>query len=68
MNRNENELPYERSKFKYTIKDAIVEFYLKVIEEEDELVIIFDRYLMLRLIKRNELWFAYGSDELKNDK
>ena len=39
-----------------------------MIEQEDEVDIIFDRDVRLRLIKRNELWFAYGSDESKNDK
>ena len=40
-----------------------------MIEEEDEVDIIFDTDLTLRLIKRSELWFGtYGSDELKNGK
>ena len=34
---DEIELPYERRNFKYSKENAIVEYYLKMIEEEDEL-------------------------------
>ena len=39
-----------------------------MIEEDDEVDIIFDKDLILKLNEKNCEWFEYASDELKDDK
>ena len=60
--------PYERINFTYSKEETTIKYYLKIIEEDDEVDIIFDKELVLKLIERNCAWFDFASDELKDDK
>ena len=62
------EEPYERTNFTYSKEETIIKYYLSMIEEDDEVDIIFNKDLMLKLIDRNCAWFEFASDELKDDK
>ena len=64
----EIEDPYERSNFTYSKEETIIKYYLNMLENDDEVDIIFDKDLMLKLIDRNCAWFEFASDELKDDK
>ena len=59
---------YERSNFTYSKEEKIINYYLNMLENDDEVDIIFDKDLMLKLIDRNCAWFEFASDELKYDK
>ena len=62
---------YERSNFTFTLNGNIVEFYNKILYLEttqpDDFV-IFNRNLMMDLVKINEYALQHASDELKDDK
>ena len=60
--------PYERSNFTYSKEETIIKYYVNMIEEDDEVDMIFDKELMMKLIDRNCAWFKFASDELKDDK
>ena len=62
------EYPYERTNFTYSKDETIIKYYLKMIEEEDEVDTFFDKDLMLKLIDRNCVAIEFASDELKDDK
>ena len=68
MNIGEIEDEYERFNFRYSKEDVIADYYLTMVEEEDEVNKIFDGDLMLKLIEKNCTWFEYASKELKDDK
>ena len=59
---------YEQSNFTYSKEETIIKYYLKMIEEDDEVDIFFDKDLMLKLIEKICAWFEFASDELKDDK
>ena len=62
---------YERSNFTFTINGNIVEFYDKILYLETTQpgdFVIFNRNLMMDLVKINEYALQYASDELKDDK
>ena len=65
---DEIEDPYERTNFTYSKEEKIIDYYLNMYENDDEVDIIFDKDLMLKLIDRNCAWFEFVSDELKDDK
>ena len=62
---------YERSNFTFTLNGNIVEFYDKILYLETTQpgdFVIFNRNLMMDLVKINEYALQYASDELKDDK
>ena len=59
---------YERINFTYSKEETIIKYYRNMIEEDDEIDIIFDKDLILKLIDRNCAWFEFASEELKDDK
>ena len=65
---DEIEDPYERTNFTYSKEVTIIEYYLNMLENDDEVDIIFDKDLMLKLIDRNCERFEFASEELKDDK
>ena len=65
---DEIEDPYERINFTYSKEETIIKYYLNMLENDDEVDIIFDKDLILKLIDRNCAWFEFASEELKDDK
>ena len=65
---DEIEDPYERINFTYSKEETIIKYYLNMLENDDEVDIIFDKDLILKLIDRNCKWFEFASKELKDDK
>ena len=62
---------YERSNFTFTLNGNIVEFYDKILYLETTQpgdFVIFNRNLMMDLVKINEYALQHASDELKDDK
>ena len=62
---------YERTNFTFTLNGNIVEFYDKLLYLETTQpgdFVIFNRNLMMDLVKINEYALQYASDELKDDK
>ena len=60
--------PYERTNFTYSKEETIIKYYLNMIENDEEIDIIFDKDLLLKLIDKNCNWFRFAGDELKDDK
>ena len=62
---------YERSNFTFTFNENIVEFYNRILDLDTSQpgdFVIFDRNLMMELVKINAYALQYASDELKDDK
>ena len=65
---DEIEDSYERINFTYSKEELIIKYYINMYEHDEEVGIIFDKDLMLKLIDRNCSIFEFASDELKDDK
>ena len=62
---------YERSNFTFTFNENIVEYYNTILDldtPEPGDFVIFNRNLMLELVKINTYALQFASDELKDDK
>ena len=62
---------YERSNFTFTFIENIVEFYNRILDLDTTQpgdFVIFNRNLMMELVKINAYALQYASDELKDDK
>ena len=59
---------YERSNFTYSKEETIINYYINMLENDDEVDIIFDKDLILKLIDINCAWFEFASKELKDDR
>ncbi len=68
LNEMENSIEdeYDRTNFLFSKEEAIVQYYIDVIENEEEIGVIFGGRIVLELVKRNGYALKYASDVLKN--